>query len=52
MFLELFKRMVVKVVNVGILLQYIGVQSIFFSGHDLVNEITLNDKVLHGFQRT
>lgn len=43
--------MVVKVVNVGILLQYIGVQSIF-SGHDLVNEITLNDKVLHGFQRT
>lgn len=30
MFLELFKRMIVTVVHMGILLQYIGMQSIFF----------------------
>lgn len=51
MCLELFKRMIVKVVHMGILLQYIGPQSIF-SGRVLVHKITPNDQVLHVFQRT
>lgn len=41
MCLESFKRMIVKVVDMGI-----------FSGHILVHKITPNDQVLHVFQRT
>lgn len=50
MCLELFKRMIVKVVDMGILLQYIGPQNIF-SGRVLVHKITPNDQFLHVFQR-